>query len=176
VISGHTHNYERLVVNNFPYFVDGLGGQSVISPFGTPEPGSQVRYNADFGAMLVNADNTQIQFQFITRTGTVIDTYSIPAATQSGINAQQATATAGNVANGTVQAVVSSGTSAPQHSGTITTSTTTTTTAAVGGVHTVGVAPTTAGSRSVTATNTATSSIAGTQTVNILLSKRRGIG
>jgi tartrate-resistant acid phosphatase type 5 len=85
VISGHAHNYERLLEdNNFPYFVDGLGGEPEVIQFDSPVPGSQVRYNADFGAMLINADSTQIQFQFITRTGTVIDTYTIPASAPSG--------------------------------------------------------------------------------------------
>ena len=80
VISGHAHNYERLLEdNNFPYFVDGLGGEPEVIQFDTPISGSQVRYNADFGAMLVNADQNQIQFQFITRTGAVIDTYTVPA-------------------------------------------------------------------------------------------------
>ncbi len=80
VLTGHAHNYERLIEdNNFPYFVDGLGGEEDILTFDTPIPGSQIRYNADFGAMLVTADQTQMQFQFITVTGQVIDTYTIPA-------------------------------------------------------------------------------------------------
>jgi tartrate-resistant acid phosphatase type 5 len=79
VLTGHAHNYERLIEdNNFPYFVNGVGGRG-LDPFDTIETGSQVRYNADFGAMLVNADQNQMQFQFITRTGDVIDTYTIPA-------------------------------------------------------------------------------------------------
>jgi hypothetical protein len=78
VLAGHTHAYERLLEdNNFPYFVDGLGGEPEISSFDAIDPGSQVRYNADFGAMLVTAGDTQIQFQFITRTGTLIDNCTI---------------------------------------------------------------------------------------------------
>jgi hypothetical protein len=77
VMSGHAHNYERLVENNnFPYFVDGLGGDSKES-FGTPVAGSQVRYNADFGAMLVDAQATSLTLQFITQAGTVVDTYTL---------------------------------------------------------------------------------------------------
>jgi tartrate-resistant acid phosphatase type 5 len=75
VLSGHEHNYERVVLNGFPYFVNGLGGNGRYS-FGTPVPGSEVRYNSDYGAMKVNADDNQITFQFISQGGTVVDTYT----------------------------------------------------------------------------------------------------
>jgi fibronectin type 3 domain-containing protein len=79
VLTGHSHLYERVTQNNFVYFVNGLGGASrdavrVIAP------GSQIRYFADWGAMLVNASRDQIDFQFITRTGMVIDSYTIYSA------------------------------------------------------------------------------------------------
>jgi hypothetical protein len=79
VLSGHDHVYERVIRNGFPYFVNGLGGGE-IKGFGTPITGSQVRYNSDFGAMLVDANESQITFQFIARTGAVIDTYAITLA------------------------------------------------------------------------------------------------
>jgi hypothetical protein len=76
VLSGHDHLYERLVVDRIPYFVNGLGGET-LHPFGTPEAGSQVRYNADFGAMLVDASKTRITFRFFSRAGKLVDTYSL---------------------------------------------------------------------------------------------------
>jgi hypothetical protein len=78
VLNGHDHLYERIVVDGFPYFVDGLGGAEIYQ-FQTPVPGSQVRYNANFGAMLVIATRTAITYQFIAIDGAVVDTY-----TQSG--------------------------------------------------------------------------------------------
>jgi hypothetical protein len=78
VMAGHEHNYERLIENNLVYFVNGLGGKSLYA-FGTPIAGSLVRYNSNYGAMLIEANSDSIQFQFITRTGLVIDTYSILA-------------------------------------------------------------------------------------------------
>jgi tartrate-resistant acid phosphatase type 5 len=74
-VSGHDHIYERILLNNFPYFVDGLGGES-LHPFASPVPGSQVRYNADFGAMVVDATKRQISFRFYSRAGALIDSYS----------------------------------------------------------------------------------------------------
>lgn len=74
VLSGHEHNYERIVRNNFPYFVNGLGGRSRYN-FGTPLSGSLVRFNADYGAMLVEANNDSITFVFRTRDDSLIDRY-----------------------------------------------------------------------------------------------------
>ncbi|MEJ2262921.1 MAG: metallophosphoesterase [Anaerolineales bacterium] len=76
VLAGHDHTYERIIRNGFPYFVNGLGGQSRYD-FNKPVKGSKVRYNADFGAMLVEADWHSITFRFINRQGDVIDTYSM---------------------------------------------------------------------------------------------------
>jgi tartrate-resistant acid phosphatase type 5 len=80
VLSGHEHDYERVDVNGFPYIVNGLGGESEGQFGGTPIPGSQIFYNADFGAMKVVASETSMQFQFINVAGQVIDTYTINAA------------------------------------------------------------------------------------------------
>jgi transcriptional regulator CtsR len=79
VLSAHDHDYERVMIGNFPYFVNGLGGDSIYV-FGTPVPGSQVRFNGDFGAMLVTASTDNITFQFFTRTGALVDTHTIYAA------------------------------------------------------------------------------------------------
>lgn len=80
VLSGHDHDYERLNVDGMPYFVNGLGGKSIYS-FGAPVAGSQLRYNGNDGAMHVTATENRIQFQFITSTGTLIDSYTIDLAT-----------------------------------------------------------------------------------------------
>ena len=76
VLSGHDHIYERLVVDHLLYFVNGLGGET-LHPFGTPVPGSQVRYNGDYGALLIEATSSQITFRFISRVGQVIDISSL---------------------------------------------------------------------------------------------------
>jgi tartrate-resistant acid phosphatase type 5 len=101
VLAGHRHNYERVMINGFPYLVNGLGGASIHS-FGTPITGSVVRYNSDYGAMLVNASSSSVTFQFITRTGAVIDTYTLgttvtatPTATRTPTPTASATATLG---------------------------------------------------------------------------------
>jgi hypothetical protein len=76
VLNGHDHDYERVTQGNFVYFVNGLGGEdkSLISK---AISGSQKRFDSDFGAMLVTASTDSITFEFITRTGTLIDRYII---------------------------------------------------------------------------------------------------
>jgi tartrate-resistant acid phosphatase type 5 len=76
VLSGHDHTYERLEENGIPYFVNGVGGGAIYN-FTQVVAGSQVRYNSDYGAMLVTADPHIITFQFITRKGEQIDTYTL---------------------------------------------------------------------------------------------------
>ena len=76
VMAGHDHTYERLSIDNVTYFVNGLGGKSIYA-FNEPVPGSQVRYNQDYGAMRMEATETSLLFQFYSRTGQLEDTYTL---------------------------------------------------------------------------------------------------
>ncbi len=71
---GHNHIYERLIVDGFPIFINGVGGGPIYA-LDEIHQASEVRYNQNHGAMLVEASETKIEFQFITRTGDVIDSY-----------------------------------------------------------------------------------------------------
>jgi hypothetical protein len=75
VIAGHDHTYERLQIGGIPYFVNGLGGKSLYT-FGTPVPGSQVRYNSNYGAMRISVDSAQMTFDFINIAGVVVDSFT----------------------------------------------------------------------------------------------------
>jgi len=76
VLSGHDHTYERILREDIVYFINGLGGMSKYSFFGVIE-GSQIRYNQDYGAMLVEAGENSIRFQFINRLNEVIDIFEL---------------------------------------------------------------------------------------------------
>jgi tartrate-resistant acid phosphatase type 5 len=82
VLSGHDHTFERLTIDNIPYFVNGLGGRG-IRDFVTRAPNSEVRYNDNFGAMRVSADETQLVFAFyaVDNPQQPIDVYTIQADT-----------------------------------------------------------------------------------------------
>lgn len=76
VMSGHAHNYERLSVDSIPYFVNGWGGNS-LRGFGTPLAESVVRYNANFGAIKIEAESAYITFTAINKLAAVVDTFTI---------------------------------------------------------------------------------------------------
>ncbi|MBI1803907.1 MAG: metallophosphoesterase [Ignavibacteriae bacterium] len=76
ILAGHEHVYERLIENGLVYFVNGVGGEDLM-PFGVVDTGSQVRYNHDFGAMLIEANNDSITFKFVTRKDSLKDYYSL---------------------------------------------------------------------------------------------------
>lgn len=77
VLAGHEHTYERLHRDGMTYFINGLGGGWPIHPFGEPKQGSAVRYNQDYGAMLLTADETCINFTFYNRSDEMIDSYTL---------------------------------------------------------------------------------------------------
>lgn len=72
VLAGHDHTYERIERDGILYFVNGMGG-AALYPIGTPVEGSQVRYNSDYGAMLIEATNEVITYYAISRNGIQID-------------------------------------------------------------------------------------------------------
>lgn len=76
VLAGHDHVYERIMRDGIIYFVNGLGGQSIYN-FRSPVDGSAARYNGDFGAMLVEAQDGAITFRFFTRSGALVDEYTL---------------------------------------------------------------------------------------------------
>ena len=76
VIAGHDHTYERLEEDGIPYFVNGVGGAGRYY-FEDILDGSLVRYNAEYGAMRVEATDTYILFEFITLAGEVVDRYEL---------------------------------------------------------------------------------------------------
>jgi hypothetical protein len=76
VLTGHDHTYERILRDSFPYFVNGLGGGARYY-FVDIDPGSQARYNDDYGAMLITAGSRQITYQFYTHQGDLVDEYQV---------------------------------------------------------------------------------------------------
>lgn len=84
VISGHVHNYERLIASDgLTYICNGAGGQTGQDGKepalfnGTPQSISLVRYNSDYGAMKCRADCNTLTMEFWTRGGLLIDTCTL---------------------------------------------------------------------------------------------------
>lgn len=78
VLNGHDHVYERIIKNGFPYIVDGAGGQSLYN-FNTPVDGSEVRYDCNYGALLVDVTEKVMTLRFVTVKAGLVDTFTIKA-------------------------------------------------------------------------------------------------
>jgi predicted phosphodiesterase len=75
VLSGHDHLYERITVNGLTYFVNGLGGESWDHLHLPRVRGSQKFHTADYGAMRIDATETNLVFRFINWQGKLFDTH-----------------------------------------------------------------------------------------------------
>lgn len=76
VFSGDDHIYERISHDGITYFVSGLGGRSMYG-FDFPVDGSETRFNADFGVLVVEACDQGMTFSFQTVSQGVVDTSMI---------------------------------------------------------------------------------------------------
>lgn len=85
VLSGHSHVYERVRRDSFTYFVNGLGGHSKYSLSPSPVSGSQIRYNANYGAMKVVVRQDTLWFKFYSVSNALIDSYPLVKATGTAI-------------------------------------------------------------------------------------------
>ena len=64
VLTGHNHVYERIVRDQTPFIVNGVGGRSLY-PFGeTIVEGSRERFNLNYGAVLINATRDALTLHF----------------------------------------------------------------------------------------------------------------
>jgi tartrate-resistant acid phosphatase type 5 len=78
ILSGHNHSYERVMREGIVYFTNGLGGVTRYD-FGSPTPGSEVRYMSDWGAQKVTVTDTELIFEFYNVKGQRVDRYSVRA-------------------------------------------------------------------------------------------------
>lgn len=72
VFAGHDHVYERLEIAGLTYIVNGLGGASLYT-MTEPIPGSQVRFDSNYGAALVTAEPATFTLRFFAVDGRMID-------------------------------------------------------------------------------------------------------
>ncbi len=75
VLTGHDHVYERLRAGGLTYFVNGLGGDSYDKFSQRPIPESVRRFTGAFGAVRIDATETNMTFRFITWTKYLADTH-----------------------------------------------------------------------------------------------------
>lgn len=78
VLSGHDHDYERIVRDGLNYVVDGAGGAKLYKckPKSKLVEGS-LGCHKKFGAMFIYANKTELQVVFRTTNGTALDAFTI---------------------------------------------------------------------------------------------------
>lgn len=78
VLSGDSHQYERLNVDDFPYIVAGISGATKEPNFhATPVDGSLVRYSAHYGAIHGKASANQLKLEFINTQNELVDSITL---------------------------------------------------------------------------------------------------
>lgn len=77
VFSGHDHTYERVEHDDITYIVNGLGGGARYARGFTGVEGSKLFFNADHGALLVDADAAALRARFVTRAELLVDEWTI---------------------------------------------------------------------------------------------------
>lgn len=77
VISGHAHNYERLLVNGMVYVCCGLGGNTKRGFVSPPTTGSQFRYNDFYGSLYISVREERLQVTFFDTRGETVDSFAL---------------------------------------------------------------------------------------------------
>jgi hypothetical protein len=81
VLNGHEHQYERFAPQNpdaaadpqgIREFVVGTGGRSLY-PFGSADPNSEVRDNANYGVLALTLHPDGYEWRFVSENGAVVD-------------------------------------------------------------------------------------------------------
>jgi tartrate-resistant acid phosphatase type 5 len=76
VLAGHDHDYERLTEDGLPYIVAGLGGGPLYTIYNAIA-GSQMFCSSFHGAILANANDDSISFDFIATNDSLVDHVNI---------------------------------------------------------------------------------------------------
>lgn len=77
VLSGHGHNYERLLVDDLVYVVCGLGGATKRGFASPATTGSQFRYSDFYGALYISARRDRLQTTFYDTKGEIVDSFAL---------------------------------------------------------------------------------------------------
>lgn len=77
VLSGHLHLYERFDINGIPYIINGLGGDEGYYKFSDEQPESITRFAGEDGAMLMEGNDKELSFKFVTTSGKIVDDFSL---------------------------------------------------------------------------------------------------
>lgn len=77
VLSGHAHNYERLVVDGMTYVVAGIGGAGLVGFSSTVQTGSKVRNSSYNGAIKIIDRNDVLDVEAWSTSSVLMDSFTL---------------------------------------------------------------------------------------------------
>jgi hypothetical protein len=77
VLTGHSHNYERLVVDGMTYVVAGIGGAALTGFASTPLTGSKVRNSSYNGAVKITDRVDVLDVEAWSTTSVLLDSFTL---------------------------------------------------------------------------------------------------
>lgn len=77
VLSGHAHNYERLVVDGMTYVVAGIGAAALVGFATTVQAGSKVRNSSHHGAVKIVDRNDVLDVEAWSTSSVLIDSFTL---------------------------------------------------------------------------------------------------
>ena len=80
VINGHSHNYERLIIDGMTYVVAGIGAKSLVAFAATVLTGSQVRDFTHYGALKVIDNGDELDVEAWSTDSVLLDNFQLSKA------------------------------------------------------------------------------------------------
>lgn len=77
VISGHSHNYERLIIDGMTYVVAGIGAKTLVGFAASVLSGSQVRDSSHYGAVKVIDSGDELDVEAWSTDSVLMDNFQI---------------------------------------------------------------------------------------------------
>ena len=84
VFAGHAHSYERSIHDGILYINNGSSGKDLYEFPEEIEAGSLVQDNCSYGAVLVDANESEMTIRFIALHNVIVDEFTIPATHPTG--------------------------------------------------------------------------------------------
>lgn len=98
VINGHSHNYERLIIDGMTYVVAGIGAKTLVGFAASVLDGSQVRNSSYYGAIKVIDNGDELDVEAWSTSSVLMDNFQIiKKAGSKGAQLIESTATSADI-------------------------------------------------------------------------------
>ena len=77
VINGHSHNYERLIIDGMTYVVAGIGARTLVGFASSVLDGSQVRNSSYYGAVKIIDNGDELDVEALSTSSVLLDNFQL---------------------------------------------------------------------------------------------------